>query len=122
MDLSNARASHFLLFVCNEHRLGEAGIRLLLISKGLLFNSGRVIVQFRLVFVPVEEEHALLAVGSKLVRVLGVELYPVLVLKLMRVFELQRRNWAVKHLVHPVPQGDGLWFIISQRDNVLLVR
>lgn len=53
---------------------------------------------------PIEEEYTLLSVGSELMRVIRIELDPMLVLELNRIFILQRYNWSILLFVCPIPE------------------
>jgi len=70
---------------------------------------------------PIEEKDSLLSIGTEFVRVLGVELYPVLVLELLGVLELKGHDWALLLLVCPIPQGDSLRLIVTESHQVFVI-
>ena len=71
---------------------------------------------------PVKETHSRGSITAELVRVIRVELNPVLVLEHVSVLEFQTTNRTILLLVSPVPQRDCLRGVCAQSSNILLAR
>ena len=87
----------------------------------LFLNSWGVVLELGDALLPIQEKNSLFTIRCQLMRVIGVEFDPVLVLELLSVFILQRNNRSILFLVSPVPQRNGLWLVITQRGQVSVI-
>lgn len=110
---------HFLTW--DEDRLGEVSFLFLLFVEVFLLDSRGVVLELGDALLPIKEKHSLLAVGGQFMRIVWVELDPVLILELNCILVLQRYNGSILLLIGPIPKRDRLRLIVSQSCQVSVI-